>query len=92
MYVPDITQEYPIADPSDAAEAFETANVAVYQHFNIETPIHIWENGYEQGDATDQDINALITRLNVPDREALWSLLNRVFERQYRFLLLEKSA
>lgn len=84
MYAPAIHQDYPTTDASDQNDAWNDAIIAVYEKFNISAPLHVWENGFVQGDASDAEIQNLVTQLGAKDADALYDELNRALGQAYR--------
>ena len=84
MYAPNITREYNLPDDSDDNEAWVDAITSVYDELNISAPLHVWENGFVQGDASDKEIKKLIKKLKVADADALFEKLNASLEHFYR--------
>jgi hypothetical protein len=85
MYAPDITKEYDVEEPN---EAWVKAIEEVYEDCNINIPLHVWEHGFEQGDASNEEVEALAKAHGVTV-DALFNMLNVVLENKYRSNLRE---
>ena len=87
MYAPEITSEYPNIDASESADAWADATINVYEKFSIECPLHVWENGFVQGEASDAELEILVHQTNSANTQELFEKLNAALEAEYRSAL-----
>ena len=77
-YLPNISAEYDL-ESNDLDDALTDAIPEVYEQFNIECPLHVWENGFEQGDASDAEIAALGARIGADWKDQLNAALETIY-------------
>jgi len=81
FYFPSIAKEYHISE-TDVAEAWTEAIEEVYDKLGA-PPLHVWESGFTQGEATDEEVRSLAKRLNCSS-ENVYDVLNAYLERAFR--------
>jgi len=92
----EVEQDYGVElDASDTADAYTEAIQETYEAFEIQCPLHVWENGFVQGDAGDDEVIELAKRLGCEidaedlDSSALWEKLNSELRAIYEKKLVE---
>jgi hypothetical protein len=88
MYIPDIQKEiereYEIElDPNDVNDAFTESHEEVFSKTDIQGAYHLWENGFEMGEADESDLEADAVKLGVKPDDVL-DRLDSVFQQIYR--------
>jgi len=80
---------------SDTIDAYIEAIQETYEALKIQCPFHVWENGFTQGEAGDEEVIELAKRLGCEiDAEdlyssALWEKLNSKLREIYEKKLVE---
>ena len=91
MHASDVTGEYPLVNIGLSDEAWVLSIQHVFERFGIECPLSVGESGFEQGEASDSEIRALVARTGAANAGALYGLLNKELEIKYRELLQDGS-
>lgn len=97
MYIPnilaEIEQEHDVElDPSDTKGAYIKAYIDTFTETGAQGAYHIYENGFDGGDATVDDFEADAKRLGVHSTGLVLGALDAVFERLYRDALTELAV
>jgi hypothetical protein len=98
-HFPSITSEYN-TDADETEELWNAAIQHVYETFDLEYPFFVYENGFEDGDAGEDEVIACAIRLGLHEEveqdddsgydeasEWLFGKLNAELERKYRELM-----
>jgi hypothetical protein len=93
----EVEQDFGQLEESDKHAAYVEAVERVYEMYKIQCPLHVWDNGFEQGDASDEEVIELATRLHQSYDEddlassELFLTLNGDLKTQFQ-AILEKLA
>jgi len=93
MYAPTITRNFNAAieratrgeDSGDqySSDAWQEAIEEIYEEYNITCALHVLEDGFFQGDAGDEEINAHALQWSKETTEELLAMLTSALEDKY---------
>lgn len=86
----EIAQYYGIDFECGTNDEYQEAIESVYKMREIQCPLYVWENGFEQGEASEAELLELATRLHLSVSE-LFETLNDDLRSTF-YAILEKMA
>jgi len=76
-------------DDAERQHAYATAYEQTFEESDIDVPLHVWESGFEQGAASDEEVATLAERITGGDVEALYKYLDGRLLEHYAAALAE---
>lgn len=94
MYAPTITRNFNaaierITKDSDAccdeysADAWQESIEEIYAEYKITCALHVWENGFTAGDASEEEIKAHVLYWSLETPEEFFAMLTSALEDKY---------
>ena len=85
----EVEQDYEVEfDASDTADAYTEAIYQTYEQHNVRIPLHVWENGFEQGDASDEEVSEFAKKIAGGNIAKVYDTLNSTLRSIYKQKLI----